>query len=89
MNPDQAIVLSRHTLEITLIICGPILVVAMGVGLLVSLLQVVTSVQDPTVATVPKLAAVAATAFFLSPWMFRQLVTFTIRLLGDFHPYLH
>ncbi|HVA64861.1 MAG TPA: flagellar biosynthetic protein FliQ [Terriglobales bacterium] len=89
MNADQAVELARQTLQITLMICGPILVIAMGVGLLVSVFQVITSLQDTTVTTVPRLAAVAAVAFLLSPWMFREMVSFTVRLLGDFHPYLH
>lgn len=89
MNSDQAIDLARKTLEITLLICGPILLFAMAVGLVVSIFQVVTSIQDTTVSTVPRLAAVAGIAFFLSPWMFREMVGFTVRLLGDFHPYLH
>lgn len=89
MNSNQAIELARKTLEITLWICGPILLIAMAVGLVVSVFQVVTSIQDTTVSTVPRLAAVAAVAFFLSPWMFREMVDFTVRLLGDFHPYLH
>ncbi|HWG36348.1 MAG TPA: flagellar biosynthesis protein FliQ [Terriglobales bacterium] len=89
MNSDQAIELARRTLEITLLICGPILVFAMVVGLVVSIFQVVTSIQDTTVSTVPRLAAVAVSAFFLSPWMFREMVSFTVRLLGDLHPYLH
>ncbi|HVA64857.1 MAG TPA: flagellar biosynthetic protein FliQ [Terriglobales bacterium] len=89
MNADQAVELARQTLQITLMICGPILLIAMGVGLLVSVFQVITSLQDTTVTTVPRLAAVAAVAFLLSPWMFREMVSFTVRLLGDFHPYLH
>lgn len=89
MNSDQAIELARKTLEITLLICGPMLIIAMGVGLVVSIFQVVTSIQDTTVSTVPRLAAVAAVAFFLSPWMFHEMVGFTVKLLSDFHPYLH
>jgi len=89
MNSDQAIELARQTLEITLLICGPMLVIAMGVGLVVSIFQVVTSVQDTTVSTVPRLAAVAAVAFVLSPWMFHEMVSFTVRILADFHPYLN
>lgn len=88
MNADQAVELARQTLQITLMICGPILLIAMGVGLLVSVFQVITSLQDTTVTTVPRLAAVAAVAFLLSPWMFHEMVSFTVRLLGDFHPYL-
>ncbi len=89
MNSDQAIELVRRTLEITLTICGPILACAVFVGLVVSVFQVVTSIQDTTVSTVPRLATVAAAAFFLSPWMFREMVDFTIHLLGNLRPYLH
>lgn len=89
MHSDQAVQLARQTLEITLLICGPILVIATVVGLVVSIFQVVTSIQDTTVSTVPRLAAVAATAFFFTPWMFREMVSFTVHLLGDLHPYLH
>lgn len=89
MNSDQAVELARKTLEVTLLICGPILVIATVVGLVVSIFQVVTSIQDTTVSTVPRLAAVAAVAFLLSPWMFHEMVSFTVSLLGDFHPFIH
>ena len=55
MGTDQAVELARKTLEITLLICGPILVFAMVIGLIVSIFQVVTSIQDTTVSTVPGL----------------------------------
>lgn len=89
MSPDQAVELARKTLDITLLICAPILIFATVIGLVVSILQVVTSIQDTTVSTVPRLAAVAISAFFLAPWMFHEMVAFTLRLLADFHPYLH
>ncbi|MGH9412361.1 MAG: flagellar biosynthetic protein FliQ [Terriglobales bacterium] len=89
MGPDQAVELARKSLEITLLICAPILIFATVVGLVVSILQVVTSIQDTTVSTVPRLAAVAFIAFILAPWMFHEMVAFTLRLLSDFHPYLH
>ncbi|MGH9466236.1 MAG: flagellar biosynthetic protein FliQ [Terriglobales bacterium] len=89
MGPDQAVELARKTLEISLVICGPILVFATVIGLVVSVLQVVTSIQDTTVSTVPRLAAVALSAFFLTPWMFHKMVFFTLSLLGNLHPYLH
>ncbi|MGH9478956.1 MAG: flagellar biosynthetic protein FliQ, partial [Terriglobales bacterium] len=48
MNSDQAVELARKTLEMTLLICGPILIIATVVGLVVSIFQVVTSIQDTT-----------------------------------------
>lgn len=89
MSPDQVINLTRRMLEITLMTCAPMLAVGIAIGLIVSVFQAVTSVSDTTISTVPRLAAVGATAFLLSPWMFRHMVAYTIRLLGDLHPYLH
>ena len=56
----------------------------MIVSAIISLIQVVTSMQDATLSTVPRLAAVGAFAFWLTPWMMRKLVVFTISLFGNF-----
>jgi len=66
----------------------PILSITVCVSLLINVVQVLTSLQDPTISTVPRLLATAAAAFFLMPWMWRHLSTFTIRIFTDFHPYL-
>jgi flagellar biosynthetic protein FliQ len=57
-------------------------------GLLISLLQVMTSVQDMTLSTVPRLFAVGLATFLLLPWSLRKLVSFTLEILGDLHRYL-
>ena len=75
-------------MQTALYIAAPILLVATVVGLLISILQVVTSVQDMTLSTVPRLAAVGGTAFLLMHWILRRLVGFTIYLFSDFHPYI-
>lgn len=88
MFAERVALLARLTLETTLWISAPILIVAIAVGLVTSILQVMTSIQETTVATVPRLLAVAATVFVLMPWLLRKLVTFAAMLLGDFRPYL-
>jgi flagellar biosynthetic protein FliQ len=55
--------------------------------LVINIGQVLTSIQDATVSTVPRLASVGAILFFLTPWMLHHLVTFTVTLLGDFRPF--
>jgi flagellar biosynthesis protein FliQ len=47
-----------------------------------------TSIQEHTVATVPRLAVVALTTFVLLPWMLRKLMSFTMQMLADFHRWL-
>jgi len=88
MSPQMAVELARKTLETAFLISAPILLVATAVGLLISLLQVMTSVQDMTLSTVPRLFAVALTAFLLLPWTLREMMTFTLRVLADLHQYL-
>jgi len=88
MHAQTAVTLARQALEITLWLSAPILVVAVLVGVVVSILQVMTSIQDATISTVPRLAAVGLIVFALMPWLIRKLVDFAALLLSDFHPYL-
>jgi flagellar biosynthetic protein FliQ len=85
MSADVAVQLARDTLVVALWLAAPILVAATVVSLLISIVQVMTSIQEPTVATVPRLAVVAVTTFVLLPWMVRKLVSFTVQLFADFH----
>jgi flagellar biosynthesis protein FliQ len=87
MNAEQIVQLSRHTIETAFWVAMPLLLSAMLVGLLINLAQVMTSIQDATVSTVPRLSAVGAILFFLTPWMLHHLINFTISLLADFRPY--
>src|SRR5256885_904906 len=87
MNAEQVVELSRRTIEAAFWVAMPILLAAMAVGLLINIGQVMTSIQDATVSTVPRLAAVGAILFFLTPWMLHHLVTFTTTLFADFRVY--
>jgi flagellar biosynthetic protein FliQ len=85
MTPDVVVQLARETLQTALLLAAPILVVATVVSLLINIAQVMTSIQEHTVATVPRLAVVALAAFVLMPWMLRKLMGFTVQLFADFH----
>ncbi len=89
METDLLVELARRTLMAGLWMAAPLLLIATLVSLLISILQVLTSLQDTTLSTVPRLAAVAAGAFLLTPWMVHRLAQFTVSLLSDFRPYLH
>jgi flagellar biosynthetic protein FliQ len=78
MNVESAIELLRSLITVSLTLVGPILMVAMGVGITVSLVQAVTSIQEQTLTFVPKLLAVATLLVVAAPWMMRQLMEFTI-----------
>lgn len=80
--------LARMTMEVTLWMCAPILAVAIVVGLVVSIIQVMTSIQEMTLSIVPRLAAVGVITFLLMPWLLRKLVSFATLLFSNFRPYL-
>jgi flagellar biosynthesis protein FliQ len=87
MTAEQVVELSRRTIEAAFWVAMPLLLAAMAVGLLINIVQVMTSIQDMTVSTVPRLTAVAAILFFLTPWMLHHLVGFTQSLFSDFQAY--
>jgi flagellar biosynthetic protein FliQ len=81
MNPDLAIDLFKSTVIFALYIVAPFLGVTLVVGLLASLLQSVTSMQEQTLTFVPKLLALSALLMLLTPWLLRALSEFTITLI--------
>lgn len=85
MSPEFVVQLARETLWVTLLLAAPILAVATAVSLLINIAQVMTSIQEHTVATVPRIAVVAVTTFVMMPWMLRKLVDFTVQWFADFH----
>ena len=74
----------RQTLEAAFWVAMPILLSAMAVSLVINIGQVMTSVQDTTVTTVPRLAAVGIIVFLLTPWMLHHLVAFTSAFFSRF-----
>ena len=84
MNIEAAIELFRVTVMNSLLLVGPLLLTAMAVGLVVSLVQAVTSLQDQTLAFVPKLVGVGLVMLLSAHWLMRTLMEFTIALVQRF-----
>jgi flagellar biosynthesis protein FliQ len=87
MPVEQVVQLGQRTLLEVFRLGGPILGVALAVSLLINIVQVLTSLQDSTISTVPRLLASAATAFVMMPWMWRQMAHFTIDLFSTLGSY--
>jgi flagellar biosynthetic protein FliQ len=77
MNPEMAIDLFKTTLLFALYVAGPFLIAMLVVGLLTSLFQSVTGLQEATLTFGPKLVAFSALAVLLAPWLLRALAEFT------------
>ncbi len=81
MNLETAIELFRQMIWTSFILIGPLLGTAMFVGLVVSLIQTVTSIQEQTLVFVPKLIAAGLTLIIISQWMVRSILEFSTQLL--------
>jgi len=88
MPVEQVVNLGRLTMREVFVLASPILAAAVVVSLLVNIVQVLTSLQETTISTVPRLLAAGGATFFLMPWMWRQVCGFTLQLLSDLHPYI-
>jgi flagellar biosynthesis protein FliQ len=87
MPVEQVVQLGQRTLLEVFRLGGPILGVALAVSLLINIVQVLTSLQDSTISTVPRLLASAAAAFVMMPWMWRQMAHFTVDLFSTLGNY--
>jgi flagellar biosynthetic protein FliQ len=80
MSHALVVDLARNAIMLALLIAGPMLVVALLVGLAVSILQAVTQIQEQTLAFVPKLVGVSAVFLLALPWILQLLVKYTTEL---------
>ena len=69
-------------------IVAPMLVVAIVIGVVVSLLQTLTSIQDQTFSFAPRVIAMFVVFLLTFPWILQVLTTFTVALFGDFTPFI-
>lgn len=81
MSPEFVIKLGQETLTLILYVGGPILIVALVVGLAVSIFQAVTQVHEMTLTFIPKIIAVGLTLILILPWMMQRMIDFTTNLL--------
>jgi len=88
MGSEDVIGIMRRTIETALWMGAPLLIIATVVSLLINIVQVLTSLQETTVSTVPRLFAVALAVLLLMPWMAHRLSAFTMQVLSDFRPFL-
>jgi flagellar biosynthetic protein FliQ len=81
MTPDLVGQIAREALETTLYLSLPILGIGLIVGLLVSLFQAVTQIQEATLVFVPKIVVVFVALLVLGPWMMRKMMFYTEQLI--------
>jgi len=81
MNQDTVVHLALQALMVTLKVAGPVLIAALVIGLLVSIFQAITQIQELTLAFIPKIIAVGVVIAFAGPWMLDQMLSWTHDIL--------
>jgi flagellar biosynthetic protein FliQ len=80
MTFGSAVFLLQGGIKEILILSAPVLIVSLVIGLIVSILQATTSIQEQTLTFVPKMVAIFLTLIFFGPWIFNRLVEYTQQL---------
>ncbi len=88
MTPDQVAELLRQLTKEAMILAAPLLVAAVLLSFVLSLVQTLTSLQEQSLTSVPRLLAIGAILLVGMPWFLERLVTYTEFLLGDFRRFL-
>ncbi len=88
MTPDLVAELMRQLMREAMILAAPLLIAAAVLSFVLSLVQTLTSLQEQSLTTVPRLAAIALILLVGMPWFLERMAAYTRLLLGDFHRYL-
>ncbi|HEC18552.1 MAG TPA: flagellar biosynthesis protein FliQ [Gammaproteobacteria bacterium] len=83
MSPETVMMIAKQALELALLMTGVILLPALGVGLLVSMFQAVTQLNEQTLSFIPKLVVTFATLLMAGSWLLGMLMSFTQRIIAD------
>lgn len=87
MTPEFVIQILRQCLMTAFWLAAPLLVVGFVAGIVVSLVQIVTSIQDTGFSTIPRLVAFLGAFLLALPWMLSKMTTYTVSILGDLSRY--
>ena len=88
MTIDEVVQICSRALYVICITAAPVLIVSLVVGLIISIFQTVTSIQEQTLTFVPKILAIFASIIFLGHWMLNNMVEYMVNLWSDFSIYI-
>ena len=88
MTPDLVLGIAKNAIEITLLLSLPVLGVGLVVGLLISIFQAATQIQEMTLTFVPKILAMLLSLLLLMPWMMSKMTDYTEQLIANIPQYV-
>lgn len=89
MTEEMVMQLGTNALQTMVYLAGPILLAAMAVGIVISILQAITQINEATLTFIPKMIAVIVTLMVMSPWMLRVLQEYAISIFGGAGDLIH
>ncbi|PAV30014.1 flagellar biosynthetic protein FliQ [Virgibacillus profundi] len=88
MSSEFVLSLAEKGIYTVLLVSGPLLILALAVGLLVSIFQATTQIQEQTLAFIPKIVAVLVGLIFFGPWMLTKMIEFTTDLFQNLNQFV-
>jgi len=89
MSEAMITTLAKQTLETVLQVSAPMLGAGLIVGIIISIIQIVTSIHDTALAFVPRIVVTFIVFLIVFPWMMKTMVSYTTVLFSSFEPYVH
>ncbi len=83
MTPESVMTLGQQAIELTLLLSAPLLICALAIGLVVSIFQAATQINEQTLSFIPKLVGIFLVLVIAGPWMVTMMVDFIRRLYGN------
>ena len=83
MTPDTVVAIVRNALEVAMLAAGPLLLASLVTGLLISIFQAATQINEMTLTFIPKLVVMFLVLVVLGPWMLGLIVDYVVRLYGS------
>ncbi len=88
MTPEFVVSFAQDAIRVTILVSLPVLIMGLVVGLLISIFQAVTQINEMTLTFVPKILVVMVGLLFLAPWMLEHMMTFTIAVIEQIPAYI-
>lgn len=88
MTVDDVSMITQEALMLIIKVSAPVLIISLAVGLLISIFQTVTSIQEQTLTFVPKIISIFLAIILLGHWMLNSMIDYMVRLWTDFTMYI-
>ncbi|WP_088041213.1 flagellar biosynthesis protein FliQ [Bacillus sp. EAC] len=88
MSQEFVITIAQKAIYTLFMVSGPLLIIALVIGLIVSIFQATTQIQEQTLAFIPKIVAILVALIFFGPWMLTKLVEFTFQIFSNLNNFV-